>query len=93
MSDDTDLEPLACAQCGNTDDLDLGEMERCDLSEGDEIECLECGETSYIWNDALVDENDYHEYSCDSRAAARDEESAHGGRDEYFAPESFRPEY
>jgi hypothetical protein len=89
---DTDLEPLVCAHCGS-EDVDLGELDRSDASEGDEIDCLECGETNYVWNDALVDENDYHEYSCESAAASRDEERSHGGRDDDFSPESFRPEF
>jgi hypothetical protein len=93
MSDNevTGDEELVCAYC--REPHDLSEDDPNALDNGDSVYCDACGETSYMWNGELVDDNDLHEFQCDSRAAARTEEYAHGGRDDDFSPESFRSEW
>jgi hypothetical protein len=41
-----------------------------------------CGEEYWYWVGRLVSQDEYHEYSCDSAAARRYEDSAYGDDDE-----------
>ncbi len=76
---------FTCAHCGSTE-LDL--LYPDELEAGDEIECEACGEMSYFLSGTFVDENEYHEASCEAR-----ESSSRDYNDDWHAPESFRPEY
>lgn len=65
---------LKCPECNCGCDL----SQTTDLEDGDVVECDGCGEEFYYWCGSLVDEDEYHEYSCDSVAAGRFEEMAYG---------------
>ncbi len=91
MSDNEDTDPLACAYCGNTDDLDSDDPT--ELDDGDTVACGECGEENRMWSGVLVDENEYHESYCESKAASHADDYAHGHEGGDFSPESFRPEW
>lgn len=73
-------EPLKCPECKCGCDLDP----TTDLEDGDVVECMGCGEESYYWAGQLIDSDTYHENYCDSQAAERDEESAHGDDREHY---------
>ncbi len=90
--DDNETDPLACAYCGNTDDLDPDDPS--ELDDGDTVECGECGEESRMWSGVLVDENEYHESFCESKAAEHEDDYAHSQRNaDWSPPESFRSEF
>lgn len=81
---------MKCAHCGESDDLDFEGIDPADMEDGMRIECLACGETSVVWLGELVTQDDYHEYRCDSIAAGRFEEYAHGDDREYYIESSGR---
>jgi hypothetical protein len=79
------MSELRCPHCGESDELDL-DCDPADLCDGMLVLCEACEETSVVWLGELVTRDDYHEYSCDSQAAARDEDRAHGDdREEYIS--------
>jgi len=63
-----DAELLTCAHCESTE-VDVAYPE--ELEDGDEVECEACGEVSFVWNGALVDDNEYQESFAESAACRR----------------------
>lgn len=75
-----------CAHCKQPVEVDWDTCDALNPGEdpvdGDCVECPHCQKENYFWNNQLVTVDDYHEFRCDSIAAARFEDRAYG-RDSY----------